>query len=229
MDYRALHKIGYGLYIVCSRKGKRLNGQVANTVIQVTSEPAAIAVTINKSNLTHEFITASKVFTASVLAQDTPLAFIGHFGFKSGRDIDKLKGIKYKLGETKVPIVTDHALAYLEARVNKELDVGTHTIFAGELVGAEVIREGEPMTYAYYHQVKRGTTPKTAPSYIEEKKERAVKMAKYECTVCGYIYDPELGDPDGGIKPGTPFEKLPEDWVCPVCGAAKSEFEKVEE
>ena len=52
--------------------------------------------------------------------------------------------------------------------------------------------------------------------------------AKYECDVCGYIYDPELGDPDGGIKPGTTFEEIPDGWVCPVCGAAKSEFEKVE-
>jgi rubredoxin/flavin reductase (DIM6/NTAB) family NADH-FMN oxidoreductase RutF len=228
MNLKALHKLGYGLYIVCSRKGKQFNGQVANTVIQVTAEPPAIAVS-NKSNLTHEFIRESKVFTASVLSQDTPLAFIGHFGFKSGRDMDKLKGINYKLGETQAPVVTDHTLAYLEARVNKEVDVVTHTIFIGELVEAEVIKEGEPMTYAYYHQVKRGTTPKTAPIYIEEKKEAVAKMAKYECTVCGYIYDPELGDPDGGIKPGTPFEKLPDDWVCPVCGAAKSEFEKIEE
>jgi flavin reductase (DIM6/NTAB) family NADH-FMN oxidoreductase RutF/rubredoxin len=229
MNLKALHKLGYGLYIVCSRKGKQFNGQVANTVIQVTAEPPAIAVSINKSNLTHEFIRESKVFTASVLSQDTPLAFIPHFGFKSGRDMDKLKGINYKLGETQAPVVTDHTLAYLEARVNKEVDVVTHTIFIGELVEAEVIKEGEPMTYAYYHQVKRGTTPKTAPIYIEEKKEAVAKMAKYECTVCGYIYDPELGDPDGGIKPGTPFEKLPDDWVCPVCGAAKSEFEKIEE
>lgn len=229
MDLKALHKLGYGLYIVCSRKGKQFNGQVANTVIQVTSEPPAIAVAINKSNLTHEFISASKVFTASILAQDTPLAFIGQFGFKSGRDMDKLKGINYKMGKTRAPIVTDHAVAYLEAKVDKQLDVGTHTIFAGEVVGADVIKEGEPMTYAYYHQVKRGATPKTAPSYIAEKKEASTKMAKYKCTVCGYIYDPELGDPDGGIKPGTPFEKLPDDWVCPVCGAAKSEFEKVEE
>jgi len=228
VNVKALHKLGYGLYIVCSRKGKRFNGQVANTVFQVTSEPPAIAVSINKSNLTHEFIRESKTFTASVLSQDTPLAFIGHFGFKSGRDIDKLKGINYKLGETQAPLVTDHTLAYLEAKVNKEVDVGTHTIFIGELVGAEVIREGEPMTYAYYHQVKRGTTPKTAPSYIEEKKEAAAKMAKYKCTVCGYIYDPEVGDPDGGIKAGTPFEQLPEGWVCPVCGASKEQFEKME-
>jgi flavin reductase (DIM6/NTAB) family NADH-FMN oxidoreductase RutF/rubredoxin len=229
MNLKALHKLGYGLYIVCSRKGKRFNGQVANTVIQVAAEPPAIAVSVNKSNLTHEFIRESKVFTASVLSQDTPLAFIGHFGFKSGREIDKLKGINYKLGKTRAPVITDHTLAYLEARVNKEVDVGTHTIFIGELVGAEVINESEPITYAYYHQVKRGTTPKTAPIYTEEKKEAAAKMAKYECTVCGYIYDPELGDPDGDIKPGTPFEEIPDDWVCPVCGATKSEFEKIEE
>ena len=196
-------------------------------MVQITSEPPTIAVSINKNNLTHEFITASKVLAVSVLSQDTPLSFIGHFGFKSGRDIDKFEGINYKIGETQAPVVTDNALAYLEARVIQELDVGTHTIFIGELVGAEVLKEGEPMTYAYYHQVKRGTTPKTAPSYVEQKKE-VPKMAKYKCTVCGYVYDPELGDPDGGIAPGTPFEKIPDDWVCPVCGVAKNEFGKVE-
>jgi flavin reductase (DIM6/NTAB) family NADH-FMN oxidoreductase RutF/rubredoxin len=228
MNLKALYKLGYGLYIVTSIKGKRLNGQIANTVFQITSEPPTIAVSINKNNLTHEFIKESKVLAVSVLSQDTPLSFIGHFGFKSGRDIDKLSGINYKIGETGAPVVTDNTLAYLEARVDKEVDVGTHTIFIGKLVGAEVIKEGEPMTYAYYHQVKRGTTPKTAPSYIEEKKEAVPKMAKYKCTVCGYIYDPQLGDTDGGIKPGTPFEQIPDDWVCPVCGATKSEFEKVE-
>ena len=169
MDLKALYKLGYGLYIVTSIKGNRLNGQIANTVFQITSEPPTIAVSINKNNLTHEFIKESKVFAVSILAQDTPLSFIGNFGFKSGRDVDKLKGISYKTGEAGAPIVTDNALAYLEARVKKEVDVGTHTIFIGEIAGAEVIKEGEPMTYAYYHQVKRGTTPKTAPSYIEEK------------------------------------------------------------
>ncbi len=227
MNVKALYKLGYGLYVVSSRKGDRLNGQIANTVFQITSEPPTIAVSINKNNLTHEFIKESKVFTASILSQDTPLSFIGHFGFKSGKDIDKLEGISYKTGETQAPVVTDNTLAYLEARVIQEMDVGTHTIFVGELVGADVIKEGEPMTYAYYHQVKRGTTPKTAPSYIEEKKE-VPKIVKYRCTVCGYVYDPELGDPDGGIKPRTPFEELPDDWVCPVCGASKSDFERSE-
>ncbi len=228
MNLKALYKLGYGLYVVCSRKGDRLNGQIANTVFQVTSEPPTIAVSINKNNLTHEFIKESKVLAASVLSQDTPLSFIGHFGFKSGRDIDKLEGINYKIGETQAPVVTDNTLAYLEARIVQEVDAGTHTIFIGQLVGADVLKEGEPMTYAYYHQVKRGTTPKTAPVYVEEKKVEVIKAAKYKCSVCGYIYDPELGDPDGGIKPGTPFEAIPDDWVCPVCGAAKSKFEKIE-
>jgi flavin reductase (DIM6/NTAB) family NADH-FMN oxidoreductase RutF/rubredoxin len=226
MNLQALFRLGYGLYVVCSRKGDKFNGQIANTVFQVCSEPPIIAVAINRQNLTHDYIMESKVFTVSVLAQDTPLNFIGDFGFKSGREVDKFQGINYKLGETKVPIVLDNTLAYFEAKVLNHIQVGTHTIFVGELVGADVLKEGEPMTYAYYHQVKRGTTPKTAPSYVEKKKEEAPRMDKYECTVCGYVYDPELGDPDGSIKPGTPFEKLPDDWTCPVCGASKDQFEK---
>ena len=228
MNLKALYKLRYGLYVVSSRKGDKLNGQIANTVFQITSEPPTIAVSINKNNLTHEFIRESKVMAVSVISQDAPLSFIGHFGFKSGKDIDKLGSINYKAGETQAPVVTDNALAYLEARVIQEVDVGTHTIFIGELVGADVIKEGEPMTYAYYHQVKRGTTPKTAPSYVEERKEAVPKMAKYKCTVCGWVYDPELGDPDGGIKPGTPFKEIPDGWVCPICGAAKSDFERME-
>jgi flavin reductase (DIM6/NTAB) family NADH-FMN oxidoreductase RutF/rubredoxin len=227
MNLKALRYCSYGLYVISSRKGERLNAQIANTVVSVTSDPATIAVIISRQNLTHEFITDSKAFAASILSQDTPVSFIGHFGFQSGRDVDKFKDIKYKAGETKVPIVLDNTLSYLEARVVNKLDVGSHTIFIGEVAGAEILREGEPMTYAYYHQAKRGTTPRTAPSYIEEKKEATTEMEKYECTVCGYIYDPKEGDPDGGIKAGTSFEELPDDWVCPVCGAGKDQFEKV--
>ena len=167
MNLKALYSLSYGLYVVASQKQGKLNAQIANTVIQVTSEPPTISVCINKQNLTHEFITESKVFVASVLSQDAPLSFIGHFGFKSGRDVDKLKDVNYKLGEAKAPIVLDHSLAYLEAKAVNQVDVGTHTIFIGELVGGDVLGEGEPMTYAYYRQVKRGTTPKTAPSYIK--------------------------------------------------------------
>ena len=53
-------------------------------------------------------------------------------------------------------------------------------------------------------------------------------MSKYKCSVCGYIYDPELGDPESNIPPGTPFEKLPANWSCPICGATKEEFNKID-
>lgn len=229
MNLQALRPISYGLYIIGSRKGDRINAQTANTVIQVCSEPPTIAVAINRGNLTHEFIKDSRFFSVSVLCQDAPLSLIGNFGFKSGRDTDKFEGINYIIGETKAPIVLEHSVSYLEAKLVNHLDVGTHTIFVGELVAAEVVKEDEPMTYAHYHRVKRGTTPKAAPSYIEEKdtgKEGEPKLSKYKCSVCGYIYDPENGDPESNIPPGTSFEELPEEWVCPVCGAGKDEFEK---
>ena len=229
MNPRALQKLGYGLYVVCSKKEDKFNGQIANTLFQVCSEPPVIAVAINRQNLTHEFISKSKVFTGSILAQDTPLPFIGNFGFKSGRAFDKLKGVQYRLGETSVPIVLEHTLAYLEARVLSQIEVGTHTVFLGEVVGGDVVKDGDPMTYAYYHQVKRGTTPKSAPSYVEETKKVASGAIKHKCNVCGYIYDPEKGDPDGGIKNGTPFERIPDSWACPVCGANKDMFSKMEE
>lgn len=170
MNLEALHKLGYGMYVIGSHKGDKLNGQIANTVFQITSEPPTVAVSINKSNLTHEYIKASKVFAAAVLCQATPLPYIGSFGFRSGRDVDKLKGVNYRIGQTGSPIFLDHATAYLEAEVIQDVDVGTHTIFIGRIVAAEVLTEDPCMTYEYYHQVKRGTTPKTAPSYIAKER-----------------------------------------------------------
>src|SRR5512136_2712243 len=145
MNTKALHRITYGLYIICSRKGDKINGQIANTVIQTSSEPPTISVCVNKGNLTHEFISDSGVFTVSVLAKDTPLNFIGQFGFKSGRDMNKFEGVNYKVGETKAPIVLDNALSYMEAGMISSLDTKAHTIFVGELVDAGVLKEGEPM------------------------------------------------------------------------------------
>ena len=157
--------ISYGMYIICSKKGDKINGQTANSIVQVASEPPIISVCINKQNLTHEFIEESKVFTASVIAQTAPLKLIGGFGFKSGRDVNKFEGVNYKLGQSGAPVILDGTLGYLEAKVIDSVDTKTHTIFVGELIGAEVLAEGEPMTYAYYHVVKRGTTPKSAPSF----------------------------------------------------------------
>jgi len=117
MNVKALQKLVYGMYIVGAHKGEKLNGQVANTVFQITSEPPTVAVSINKNNLTHEYIKASRAFSAAVLCTATPLQYIGGFGFKSGRDTDKLKGVNYKIGQTGSPVFLDHAAAYLEAEV----------------------------------------------------------------------------------------------------------------
>ncbi len=229
MDQRALHKLSYGVYIVTSGKEDKCNGQIANVVFQVTSQPPTIAVAINKQNFTHEHIKNSNVFAVSVLSKNTPLQLIGNFGFRCGRDADKFEGVKFKNGKTGTRVVLDHAIAYLEAEVIKEVDAGSHTIFIGNVVDAQVLNDEEPMTYAYYHEVKRGATPKTAPTYSVKAEPEEVKIEmKYRCTVCGYIYDPEKGDPDSGIPAGTPFEKLPDSWVCPLCGATKEQFEKEE-
>ena len=167
MDLKALFKLSYGVYVVTSKKKDSINGQIANTVFQVTSEPPTVGVSINKSNLTHEFIKQSKVFAASVLCQETPLTFIGNFGFKSGRDTNKFKGINYKIGDTGAPVVLDNAVSYLEVRVTKEIDVGTHTIFIGEVANADMVAEHKAcMTYDYYHQIKGGKTPKAAATYL---------------------------------------------------------------
>lgn len=169
MDLTALFKISYGLYIISSfNKDNRFNGQIANTVFQVTAEPPKLAVCINKNNLTHDYIRESKVFTVSILSKDTPMTFIGQFGFKSGRDIDKFNNVNYFIEETKAPIVKDYSVGYVEVKVNSEMDVGTHTIFVGDVVNCGKFNDNEPMTYAYYHEIKKGKSPKNAPTYIKD-------------------------------------------------------------
>jgi len=227
LDSKALHKISYGLYVVTSGKENKCNGQIANTLFQITSQPETIAVSINKNNYTHSLIKATNLFAVSVLSKDAPLKFIGSFGFRCGRDADKFEGIKFKIGKTGTRIVLDYTIAYLEAEVIKEVDAGTHTLFIGKIVDAQVLSEDDPMTYAFYHEIKRGITPRSAPTYsTSERQEERRNMMKYRCKICGYIYDPEKGDTGSGIEPGVPFEQLPETWICPICGATKDNFEK---
>jgi flavin reductase (DIM6/NTAB) family NADH-FMN oxidoreductase RutF/rubredoxin len=223
----AFRKLSYGLYVVSSLKDGRINGQIANALFQVTSNPPTVAVSICKDNLTHSYIRASGKFSVSILSQNTPMTFIGLFGFRSGRDVNKFDEVHYKSGVTGVPVVLQHALAYIEAEVSGELDCGTHTIFAGRVVEGQLLNDEPPLTYDYYKNIKKGKAPRNAPTYTgEEVKPRMEKSSKYVCSICGYVYDPEQGDPDANIKPGTSFADLPEDWVCPICGADKTKFDR---
>ncbi len=229
INLEAFWSLTYGLCVITSHLEGKLNGQIVNSVIQVTAEPSRIAVSISKNNFTHDYIAQSGVFAVSVLEESTPMTFIGLFGFKSGRDTDKLSQVSYKNGFTGCPLVTENTLSLFEAKVIGQVDVGTHTLFIADVVHAEVLRQGNPLTYAYYQQIKKGKTPKNASTYqqrapIGETEKQGKNMAQYRCTICGYLYDPTRGDPDNGVPPGTPFEELPEDWVCPVCGAPKEEF-----
>lgn len=168
MNPKALHKISYGLYVVSAHRDGAMNGQIANTVFQITSQPATLAVSINKHNYTHECIQACHSFVVNVLDEDTPMTFIGRFGFRCGRDIEKFDGIKYRVSPLGNPILEEHSIAFLEAKVDKVIDIDSHRLFIGEVVDGDIISDGEPMTYAYYHLVKKGKSPKAAPTYIEE-------------------------------------------------------------
>lgn len=231
LNFEAFFKVTYGLYIVSSGDENKGNGFISNSVFQVTAEPPQIAACCNKNNFTAEFIQKSGAYAVSVLHQNASTEIIGKFGYKSGKEINKLNNVELIIKETGVPIVTQDAVAYFECKVKQTIDVGTHLVFIGEVVEAEVLADLEPMTYAYYRNVKRGVAPKNAPTYIDKSKLKGTsnkeESIKYQCAACGYIYDPDKGDPDSGIKPGTKFEDIPDDWVCPVCGAEKQDFEKL--
>ncbi len=225
MDKKALHKISYGLYVVSTGLGDHINGQIANTVSQVTSDPPNIIVCINRENYTYSLIEESGILAVAVLEKETPMELIGKFGFKTGREVEKFHSIQYRRGVAGAPVLLEHSIAFIEGEVKSRLDVGTHTIFCARVVDCGVLSEGEPLTYAYYHS-KKGRAPKSAPTYLDMSHTEKGNADTYRCNVCGYVYDPRQGDPDSGIVAGTPFDALPDMWVCPICGAGKEEFVK---
>ena len=207
MNQASLHKLSCGLYLISSQYDGKSSGCIANTLQQVTSSPVQLSITLNKNNYTEQLIEQSGTFNAVVLSQNVDMDVIRHFGFQSGKDIEKYETQDHKVDGCNIPYIQQHAVAYFTCKVVSKLDVGTHVIFVGEVVEMEVLNEEEVMTYAYYNKVKNGSTPKNASSY-QEKAEKS----GWRCTVCGYIYEGEV---------------LPEDFICPLCGVPASFFEKV--
>jgi flavin reductase (DIM6/NTAB) family NADH-FMN oxidoreductase RutF/rubredoxin len=219
INLEAFFKISYGLYVVSSGGNNKKSGFVSNAVFQVTAEPAQFAVCCNKNNFTAELINESKSLSISVLKKEADSKLIGNFGYKSGRDVDKFANAKFMTGVTGVPILLEDTIAWFECRVTQTIDVGTHLIFIAEIIQNDLIdSSGEPLTYAYYRDVKKGKAPKNAPTYIDKERVQAARSdaKKYKCLICGYIYD--------GTEE-TNFADLSDDWRCPVCGVNKSNFE----
>jgi flavin reductase (DIM6/NTAB) family NADH-FMN oxidoreductase RutF/rubredoxin len=221
INFEALFKVTYGLYIVCSGDKNRGNGFISNTVFQVSAEPEKFAVCCNKSNYTAEFIQRYDAFSVSILDKNVTSEIIGTFGYKTGKDIDKMEGMNVRYGDTGVPIVLNECIAFFEFKLIQTVDAGTHLIFIGELINAEILDNGkEPLTYLYYRQVKKGVAPKNAPTYIDKSKlaksSNGSLSKKYKCPSCGYVYD-EAAEK---VK----FEDLPDNWICPICGTEKSDF-----
>lgn len=212
IDNNVFRDVSYGMYLV-STKNETSSGCIINTLVQITSTNPLIAISLNKNNATHNEIVKSKRFAVSVLSEETNQEVIKTFGYFSSKDINKFDNVKYEEKEN-LPVVLEDISSYLICKVENIIDCETHDIFIGRVELTEKVSNKIPMTYKYYHENRKGTSPKNAPTYIEEKKKDA-----YRCTVCGYIYDNE--------KEEIPFEELPDDWVCPRCGVGKELFEKL--
>ena len=166
----ALFKLTYGMYIASSKKNNRFNGCIVNSVFQLTPDPLMVGMSLNKKSLTNDYITDSNVFGVSILSQNAPMSFIGKFGFRSGRDTNKFEQVNSKIGRTGVPIILDNTICFIEAEVTQTIDLVTHTLFIAKIVASQPIDgHGEPMTYAYYRDVKQGKTPEIAATYVAVK------------------------------------------------------------
>lgn len=233
VDKKAFRSLSCGLYIVTAQSASMRAGCVVNTFVQVTSSPAQASIAINKENATTAVIVESSMFEVSVLAQDAPMELIGRFGFHTSVDTDKFTDTRIALDDEGVPYVAEHAVAHFLVKVKETLDLGTHLFVMGEVVQAETLLDAEPMTYAYYHQVKGGKTPPKASSYegrdvLSASDAQAMEndgfsempsgdgahpKIAWRCTVCGHI---EYAD------------ELPDDFTCPICGVGKALFERIE-
>ena len=217
MDLKVFRDISYGMYVVSTSNEKNV-GCFINTLIQITSSNPTVAISVNKENYTNEVIKNKKRFSVSILKESASDKVISVFGYHSSKDTNKFENISYEevLG---VPVVKEDMISYIICDVINVVDCGSHDLFIGKVIDSVKLSEDVPMTYKYYHEVLKGKSPKKAPTYVEEEIILSEGSNKYQCSVCGYIYDDSKED----VK----FEDLPDDWKCPRCGVGKDLFIKL--
>lgn len=167
MNNQVFRNLSYGVYIVSVKDGEKYTGCTVNSIMQVSSSPASIALSVNRENYTNGIIEKTKQFSVSILSEDSNPLSIGTFGFRSGRDCSKFDIIPYEIKEG-LPVIKD-ACGYLICEMKDKIEAHTHTVFIADVIEGDLLNDKTPMTYAYYHKVIKGKSPKTAPSYIEEK------------------------------------------------------------
>ena len=201
VEQNAMFSLSYGLFVLTARDGAKDNGCIINTVTQLTDTPKRISIAVNKANYTHDMIKKTGVFNVSVLSNDAPFAMFQHYGFQSGRDVDKFAGVQGMARATNgvyyLPYCTN---AFISARVTQTIEFETHTLFIADVTEARQLSEVPSMTYAYYF-----ANVKPKPSKLEE-------QHGWVCKICGYVYE---------------GEELPADFICPLCKHGAEDFEKI--
>lgn len=211
MEKKAMFKLSYGLFVLTAREGEKDNGCIVNTAIQAASEPNQLCVCVNKANYTHDMIKRTGEFTVSVISQKGTFDLFKHFGFQSGKDVNKFENFtNCKRGSNGIYYITEGTNAYLSVKVEKTVDLGSHTMFIGPVTDMDILSDVSSTTYEYYQNVIK---PKPQPQPMTE----AAGTTKdgqtiWRCIICGYEY---VG------------EELPADFICPLCKHPASDFEKI--
>lgn len=204
MNNKAFYDITNGIYLVTVKSEQKRSGCIINTFMQVASNPKKVIISVNKDNYTTSLIKEKKSFHVSILSKNTEMDFIKKFGFRSGRDVDKFLGLELIDDANSNPYTKQFSVADFTCEVKLIEDVGTHLLMIADVIDASKNGNDEVLTYDYYQKYLKGSTPKNAVSYQET-------SSGYTCQICGYVYD-------GG--------ELPEDFVCPTCGAPVTMMKK---
>ncbi|MBR1691943.1 MAG: flavin reductase [Lachnospiraceae bacterium] len=205
MDKKALYSLSYGVFMLSTKAGEKVNGCITNTCMQVANSPTRVAISVLNTNYTCDLIKQSGVFALSILDQTVTFETIKFFGFRSGRDVNKFEDLTPPVDENGVPYLGWKACALISCKVLSSQDLGSHTLFIAEVTDAKVLSENAPLTYADYQS-------KVKPK--PEKKAEDKKIIGWRCKICNYVYE---------------GSELPADFICPLCGHDAEDFEPVYE